>query len=461
LALLTFIVPQETMNLTFVVLPISMLLAMLWLLLKNMEAEHLKSIAYPAVFGVLGGAIICLKSTYLPIVGAYALFPYALFYWRKRERALLKAPFIAGCGALVVMAAWMIAMNQTSGTFLFPILGNGVDYSAYGWFQSLPVFTTSRSILKVFLQAIALSILGAVQMAGGVKSDRSRLSLAILIASIFAITAFNWKSGGDFVWRYNFPQFFCAILIFYLATAAEYPEHRSTMAKRLPYAAGLAAMILMVFYYDLSGTNPMPFRQMRAELHDDLTAVRAGVRGTPIASAAHVQEYRAVEASMPVGAVALENAGYPFLFNFANRTIHIMDWPGASSPRPGWPLGAPASALAQYLRQHSIRYVIYDSGYMSWNSAGSCVSLYRRHYYSTELYKLFWITVLSNHQLEQLRARYRSIYDDGKMAVIDLQQPLSDPPPDADGWTAETPIDAMCSSVWAHYEAYPRQVAAR
>ena len=46
------------------------------------------------------------------------------------------------------------------------------------------------------------------------------MSLGILMAAAFAITAFNFESGGDFIWRYNFPQFFTAIVVFFIAQAA-------------------------------------------------------------------------------------------------------------------------------------------------------------------------------------------------------------------------------------------------
>lgn len=221
---LTFLAPQETINLTFVILPISLLLAMIWLMIQTTEGETQSEMTNEFLAGCVGGSIICLKSTYLPIVGAYALIPALFAFWRTRKLKTVLAPLMAGIGAFIVLVAWMVAMKMSSGTYLFPVLGSGTDYSSYHLFHSTSRFAGHRTMLKIFLQGFALLILLYVLFF--IKSPKIllKLSCGVLAASALAITAFNYKSGGDFIWRYNFPQFLSAILIFYAATAIAFRE---------------------------------------------------------------------------------------------------------------------------------------------------------------------------------------------------------------------------------------------
>lgn len=450
---LAYLAPQETINLTFVILPISLLLGMIWLLF---QAEKIENRSWNALLaGVVGGATIALKSTYLPIVAIYALVPYAVVRWQTQKLRRVVSPLIVGLGSLAVLAAWMIAMKMTSGTYLFPILGAGVDYSSYGLFHSMVRFPTHRAVIKVFLQALAIGVLICILLAAGVKNYRSKIALWILAASAVAITAFNYRSGGDFIWRYNFPQFLCAIVIFYAATGSEFRAQPRPARMRLAFCVGILSLAGMMFYYDAAGQNPRPFRQMRTEAGDYRKALRAGLSGVSLASPSLQGEYLAVERALPDHAVALENVGRPYLFNLSHRNIYIMDWPGAASPAPGWPFGHTPSQLANYLRRNSIDYVIYDYRYSSWYDAGACVSLERPSLYSSELYVLFWMSVLANHQFDQLRSHYQSIYDDGKIAVIDLHRAVPNAPEDETPWTLTTSKDQMCKEVLERYLAHP------
>ncbi|MGB6934201.1 MAG: hypothetical protein WBD91_15600 [Acidobacteriaceae bacterium] len=456
IALLEFLVclaPQETINLTFVVLPTSLLLAMIWLVVDGDQLQP--SLRNACLIGVTGGAIVSLKSTYLPIVGVYAFLPFLAASWRARRLTRFSSPIIAGLSALGVLLAWMIAMKMTSGTYLFPVLGSGVDYTSYGLFHLTARFSTHRAFVKIFLQAFALSILIGVQIAVGIKNENFRISLLVLATSAIAITAFNYRSGGDFIWRYNFPQFLCAIVIFYAATGSSLLLEPSSTKARLAFYVGMLSLASMVFYYDAAGSSPRPFRQIGLEHKDYVTSLRASLTAVSLAGPSLNSEYQAIENSIPPRTLALENVARPYLFHYRQHNLYVMDWPGAASPPPGWPFGQSSAKLSSYLQQNSVRYVVYDYHYASWNDAASCVSLLRPKLYSTELYALFWMSVLSDHQLDQLRKDYRSIYDDGKVAVLDLNQPIPTASGNEPVWTTNTNKEEMCSVVLAGYLANP------
>jgi len=453
LEFLVYLAPQETINLTFVVLPTSLLLGMIWLMIEADQAQF--SLRSAFLLGAIGGAIISLKSTYLPIVGVYALIPFLAASWRARKLRRVSSPLVAGLSSLGVLLAWMIAMKMTSGTYLFPVLGSGVDYATYGVFHLMARFSTRRALGKIFLQAFALSILICVQLLASRRNYNRRISLWILATSAIAITAFNYRSGGDFIWRYNFPQFLCAIVVFYAATGSTFHQESSSTKARLAFYVGVLSLASMMFYYDAAGSNPRPFRQMGLEQKDYVRSVRASLSGVSLADPSLNAEYQAIQKAIPNRAFALENVARPYLFNYRQHDFYVMDWPGAASPPPGWPFGQNSAQLSSYLRQNSVRYFVYDYHYAAWYDAGSCRSLVRPKLYSTELYVLFWMSVLADHQFDQLRSDFISIYDDGKIAVIDLQEPRRGASAQTADWTLDTSKEQMCSTVLARYLANP------
>ncbi|MEO6966471.1 MAG: hypothetical protein ABI076_11340 [Acidobacteriaceae bacterium] len=298
--------------------------------------------------------------------------------------------------------------------------------------------------------------MAALQFFLGNKSRQSRFSIGILIAAACAITAFNYKSGGDFIWRYNFPQFFCATIIFYLISVSAInnvanPPRRS----RLLFSAGILALFAMIFYYDVAGQDPRPFRQMAMESRDYRPSLRASLTGLQLASPKIKAQYGAAEKSMPFNTTALENTAYPFLFNYVNRNILIVDWPGAASPSQAWPFRANDAELVQYLRHHSVHYLIYDYGYARWEDVEACTALETPLRNSEELSLLWWMSVLVHHQFDNLRTQYKSNYDDGQIAVIDLDSLLQDAPAPAPLWTLDTSKEQLCSAVLARYVANP------
>lgn len=445
--LLAYCVPQGTINLTFTILPTSLLLAMVWLVLQKGYPAFLQ---YAALAGAVGGALISLKSTYLPCVGAFLVIPYLLLHARENGTCIWRLPAMAGASCVATILAWMIAMKLNSGTYMFPVFGSGVDYGSYGLIHTVTAFASRRTFFKIFLQATALLTLAGVQiMATRLKPWQYRLSLGVLIASAIAITAFNYKSGGDFIWRYNFSQFFVAILVFYAANAGAMTGQSVGFGARAALYCAVAALALMVFYYDVSGQNPRPFRQVGIEWGDYVKGLRASVTGVEIASPTIIQEYRAVQNALPKNASAIENTAYPFLLSYRHQTTFIADWPGAASPKPGWPFQPDLGSLTSYLKSHGIEDVIYDYRYARWMDGEGCKALEQANRNSLELRALWRISIVTHDQFEQLRLHYHSLYDDGSIAVVDLNHPLARNSTEMPVWTLSTGTNEICADVMA------------
>lgn len=467
LELLAYLVPMELINLTFIILPISMLLGMVWMIWQSIGEKDSKPFRYALLAGVLGGAAISLKSTYLPCVGAFAAFPYLFLLGRRKAKLACWLPIFAGLGAFVVLVAWMYAMKQTSGTYLFPILGRGVDYSSYGLFQSAQKFPSTRRVIKIFLQGFALLILTAIQYLAawprGVTlaiseespDRRAWFSISILVAAAIAITAINYASGGDSIWRYNFPQFFCAILIYFVVAASILRTRPESGIARTTFTFAVISLVGMIFYYDAAGKHPQPFRELATAWRDFGPSLRASLSGQDLENPQIRAEYRAIEKSLPAHAIALENTAYPFLFNYGRHQIFIADWPGGASPAPGWPFRSGSNSLAGYLANHAIRYVVYDYGYGRWTDVEGCAALEGNDLNSQWLKQQWWLSILSHNQFDHLRSHFDSVYDDGKIVVIDLARPVANAPAESPAWNFQTDKDEMCSAVLQNYLENP------
>jgi hypothetical protein len=452
MALIVYLVPQPTFNLTFQVLPIALFIAMIWIISQALKEEQLLPWRHALLVGAIGGAIISLKSTFLPFVGALALFPFLLIFWRRTKSQLGVFPLIAGLGSLVVLAAWMLAMKQTSGTWLFPVLGHGFDYSSYGLFRSMPQFASSASLLRVILQGIILLILATISALGGQSTSQSRLSFSVLLAAALAITAFNYESGGDYIWRYNFPQFFTAVIVFFVEQLAIANMSQKSGRWTVAHIAAWLSLIACIFYYDLEGGKLQPFREMKTEMKLYRRNLRASLSGMQLVSPAVRDEYRSVGSTLPDGAVALDVTTNSFLLRNRNgRRFLVDDWPGAASPPPGWPFTLNPQSVPAFLLRHSVRYVVYGYDFANWFDMQSCQSIPNQAHLTKVDHALELLEILTHHQLDNLRTSYAPIYDDGKIAVIDLRSPLSSGHPPAQSWTLSTTEAEMCAQISRRY----------
>ena len=64
--LIVCLIPQETFNLTFPILPIAMFLATIWIIYLTPDEEEHQQWRSALLAGIIGGGILSLKSTFLP-----------------------------------------------------------------------------------------------------------------------------------------------------------------------------------------------------------------------------------------------------------------------------------------------------------------------------------------------------------------------------------------------------------
>ena len=205
-------------------------------------------------------------------------------------------PILAGLGTVATVMAWMVAMKHNSGTYLFPILGHGFDYSSYRVFPTLPRFSSSHAFEKTFLQGAVLLLLAAV--------STSRESRTKELASAWV---FCWPQplrsqpstskvagilSGDITFHNSL-----------LRSSSFSSRRRLSMLLRIrleetgAYLLAFACLLGCIFYYDLEGGGFKPFREMRTEIAQLRQSLQASLSGRQLVSPDIASEFRAAEAS--------------------------------------------------------------------------------------------------------------------------------------------------------------------
>lgn len=449
---LVYLIPMETNNLTFIILPLSLFLAIVWIIFITFSQPEKQYWRCGILAGIVSGGIICIKSTFIPYTGALILLPYAFLFWRKKRWPSVALPACAFLAALVVAFAWMVAMKHESCTLLFPLFGHGVDHASLRAVGATSRFVGTHAIERSFIQGIVLLFLAVVQFVVDHSSTRSRVSLSVLLTAAIAITALNLDSGGDYVWRYNFPQFISAILVFAASGLAVSTLQATSWRNRVIYAVAMASLVGCIFYYDLGGGHLHPFGQTRFEMSDYAGNLHASLSEQALEGPASAREYNAVESILPKDHSAIEAASYPFLFTYGKgHQVFIDDWPGAAGPGNGWPAGGTGQQAADYLIANGITYVIYDYGASAWNAMRGCQVETELQHYSELDHALLVLAIRSYHQFDELRVTHKIIYDDGTIAVIDLRSPVARPTAIIPVWTQATSESEMCSEIVRRY----------
>ncbi len=152
--------------------------------------------------------------------------------------------------------------------------------------------------------------------------------------------------------RYNYPCILPAITLAYIVFARRKMLAPTVQKWRVLETAAAAFAVLAAI--NTGTTNfTSEYRDSWRELKASLTDYRA-------TTAATRAQYAALEEAIPAGSIALTSVLDPFLLDFRKSNILIADWPGAASPKPGWPLWENADSFAQFLLAHNVRYLIYS-----------------------------------------------------------------------------------------------------
>jgi hypothetical protein len=415
LGLFLLLTPQLQFNLTFVVLPYALFCGLAYLASDLDELES-RPVLQALLLGATAATIASFKSTYLPHGILFCLF-IALLHARHRGlRTGLRTILFAGVGCLLVLLPWMIASHAASGTWFYPILGKGYQYSAYGLFPPPSGGDSLKIIAKVMIFNLPLAGVFLLEWFWCERDEQTRVLAALTAAALVASVLVGIATGGDSVRRYNYPAILAAILLLYLAASHKanlLPTWRWRSLERLSavLCVGLAMYI--------------GFNSWTHEYSMTLKCLRTSLTDFHIEPQSTVLSYAAMERAIPSGPDGtIASVDDPFLLDFKSHDIAIADIPGAASLPPGWPARSDGNALAAYLLANHRRYLA-----LTFDASTMPEVLKREQTQVGNPTTTQWIKseaeirLASYSQFDQLIHSRRHLYDDGNLIVLDLATP--------------------------------------
>lgn len=348
LGLFLLLTPQLQFNLTFVILPYTLFCGLVYL---AADADDLESsrILQALLLGTTAATIASFKSTYLPH-GVLFFVCIALLHARRRGlKAGLQTLLFASLGCLAVLSPWMIASHTASGTWFYPLLGKGYQYSAYGLFPPPSSGNSLKIIVKVMLFNVPLLGVLIAELFWCERDEQTRVLAALTAAALGASILVGIATGGDSVRRYNYPAILAAILLLYVAASRKANLAPFLRTRSLEWLSAVLCVCLAMY---------IGFNSWTHEYQKTIKSLRISLTDFHIEPKATAQAYEAMERAIPAGPdKAIATVDYPFLLDFRARDIAIADIPGAASLPPGWPSRSDGDALAAYLISQHRRYL--------------------------------------------------------------------------------------------------------
>jgi hypothetical protein len=388
-------------------------------LFATLEWEGIKSsnwIANACIVALVVAGICSLKTSYIPACGILILATY-LFYilGSPNDRRVAIYEFIlVGCLSFLLLLPWMIAMYQSSGTLLYPLLGKGYHGSAYGSYlhKDLTLLKaikiTISSAINVY--GISLLLLGCAFL--GKRNDPisgREASLSLLVSAVLGIVIIALSTGGVESYRYSFPFVSTALIVLMIVACVPETGEPSKLSNTAP------VLIAMVVAGIMIGNNSNSLKIRYAEFAGN---IKSGINHVALVPQQQVAQYIKMQQSIAEGEILLTRLEKPFLLNFKRNQIFIADWPGGVSPPPGMPLYKGSEPLADYLTAQSIKYVAY-----SYAKEASYSKAFLSPGMNTEN---TWLRNQADNawdfqdNLKELGNTRKRVYDDGDIFILDL-----------------------------------------
>ena len=425
LAFFIAITPQLRFNLTFVVLPGAIFTGLVYVVAKR-ELTERYPLAQAAIAGGMVGAVSSMKTSNITLGVVFLLCVTLLRWWKRGPSAAIRFAAVSGLFCVLVMLPWMVANHGTAGTWLFPILGKGFHYSAYGHYVSPSNATLSLFLKKVLPFCLPMLAIFFAEFYFG-SHDESTLAITALALTAFVGSVMNgMATGGDSVRRYNYPCILPAITLAYVVFA-----QRRNLASAIRRWRIMEAAAALVAIATAINTGTMTFS---SEYRRSWTGLQASLTDYHIATADVHDEYAALQRAIPDDGGVVATLENPYLLDFSKRDVMIADFPGAASPKPGWPTWEDGEAFARFLLGHNVRYLIYSYNECDGPAPfATCDAMLdaeaNKSLVNPRVTQLIRneasIGIQARHQYGELALTRKHIYDDGKIYMLDLTKPAS------------------------------------
>ncbi len=372
------------------------------------------------LIGLTASAASTLKATTIPAVGLILVVDQLgrILEGPARIRRLAWSA-AAATATLAFLAPWMIDMERSGGTPLYPLLGKGFHGSAYGSYISpdagLVGDTLWANLIGSFCSIPVASALATALFGMAASPARSPSHLpyfALRLAAIVTLATLPFKFyTGDYT-RYVYPialAALCLAPLYGLRPAFGRPRARMRVVGLL----GLQLAVVAIGGID----------EFRSDAFQ--TFARNAVACSRIPREPDWDEreqrraYRRMQAAVPPGEPLLARLGHSYLLDFARNPISIVDTAGGASPPPGLPLYQGPGPVRDYLRGLGIRYVAYSYA----DEAGLDEASHRERARSdpNPWYRLSAAHTLDfQANLSALMRTERRLHDDGRLVLLDL-----------------------------------------
>lgn len=385
--------------------------------LEWLDRQRPAMAASAAIIALTAAAICTLKSSAIASCGTLVVLSYGAFLLQSRMawRSVGELPVMGLLWALFLLP-WMLHMYQSSGTFLFPLLGVGYYASAYGGYSALWSTMDIKEAMRLIVygvvltcDVVALALMGAAWLTSRPWKLRGREAvLACVIAAVlgYAVTTLGARGARA---RHAFPCLYAAIFILMMLHASRSRKEAAPKGSRWPTQAALLAFGMLLAHH---------WPRIVADARFARGAIRQAVAYCSLDRFATDRARMVkVQAAIPERARFLAVVRSPFLLDFARNKIYVFDMPGVVSPPPGIPVDKGSKAVATYLLSHGIRYVAFSYA----NNAGYVIA-------GTESTaplnrQMFIRTFACLDILHKLSRDKQRIFDDGTTLVMDIAAP--------------------------------------
>jgi hypothetical protein len=379
------------------------------------------------VMAMLLAGIVTLKNNFIPPAGLILLLLYVFAAGPMSLRRKIGEPVLVAGVALIFLAPWMVSMYGSNGTFLYPILGNGYYASPASGFISatcgsfdIPVVLARLREPRFHLLFLVGIVLVLLPFARRDRATSRRLAnllifFAVWAGAFFVGLASDWGIGT----RYDYPFTMAVTIFLIMESLGTFSGARDSSVKpRLAVFCYAAVVVVAVLSLSVSSLLRGPFFPVEQFQWKSFFPQAAGKSFQP-------GGVQAVQGAIPPHARVLARLSEPYLLNFRRNPIYIIDWPGGSSPPPGMPLDS-AEAIAEYLRNQGIRYVMYsyknEADYPQ-NGLSHRLWTETRKGYRGRIRVLTLFTFMFQDRLLELGNLYRKLADDGETFALDLMHP--------------------------------------
>lgn len=461
--------PVTIVNITAVYTAMVLLL----FFLRLIDDEALPAGRRDVLVAIIAASLVALKNSLIVPAALFATV-YIIVLIRKgkngRHSARRISTMLIVGGAMIL--PWMLTMLASSGTLFYPLLGKGYHGSVYGDFLTPTLGYDFKAWLRDLVSLVRnqpIYFLAAIQvlMLGLIKKSREAIGpsgLMVVGATCTGVILMAALSGGVGIERYASPLIIPTVIFVVVKILSSLRDDREDsqyeirqehvmaillgilvtdifpgFVRLYPHAIVLVlilwlaqrrwqwrggpmekGLVLMVTFGIIGGLIWSGLHQITMTWRNSLGELSFGWRGQRIDSIAELQEYAAMQASVPAGTTLLVRLSRNYLLDFSRNQVYIADYPGGSSLPPGLPFRRGPESLASYLLDRGIRYIAYsyaEEANFTMATYGDRLTLNTNPWVRTEAEHAFDY----QDNLKTLGLSRKILYDDGKIFVLDLK----------------------------------------